>query len=309
VITNSNPEQPLVSVGLPTYNRPKLLHQALECLTKQSYKNLEIIVSDDGFPGEETQKVVQEFMEKDPRIKYYRQEKNLGPSRNHRFVLERATGEYFMWASDDDLWRPNFISELVDLLEASPSAVLSMCRAEKIDYNGLTLKLGPLYLTTTGMTRAERLRYFSQLDSSWLFCGLYRIEIPRTALALLDDERLRKCAGDVLFMRKCIDSGDLVFTDEVLFFKRQSGPNPLDGASLLEMWRMVFLHCYVAFFTCYHLGGLSLREAALVYLASIQGLRKLSFYHLARSTLRRFGANLLRKATSALKAARTHRRQ
>jgi len=217
-----------------------------------------------------------------------------------------------MWASHDDLWKPDFISELVDLLEATPSAVLAGCRAEKIDYDGLTLKLGPLFLTTTGMTRTERLRYFALHNTSWLFHGLYRIEIPRAAFAILEDKRLHKCAGDVLFMRKCIDSGDLVFSEKVLFYKRQSPVSrqtEFDFTSLSEMCRVLFWHCYVAFFKCYRLGGLSPREVALVYLASIQGLRKLSFYQRARSTLRGIGPSLVRKVTPALKAVLVYHRK
>lgn len=107
--TNSNQNTPLVSVGLPVYNRPELLYQALEAITTQSYKNLEIIISDDCSPGNGTRDVLNEFMAVDPRIKYIRQEKNLGPPANHRFVLEQATGEYFFWAAEDDILNEKFV--------------------------------------------------------------------------------------------------------------------------------------------------------------------------------------------------------
>lgn len=87
---------PLVSVDILIYNRPEDLHRTLECITGQAYKNLEIIVSDNCSPGPETEAVARGFMAKDSRIQYFRQEKNRGPMFNSKFVLEKATGEYFM---------------------------------------------------------------------------------------------------------------------------------------------------------------------------------------------------------------------
>ena len=106
--------EPLVSVGIPSYNRPEGLRRTLECITEQTYTNLEIIVSDNCSAGTETGAVVREFMAKDPRIQYYRQENNQGPMFNFQFVLEKATGEYFMWAADDDEWDQKFIEGCLD---------------------------------------------------------------------------------------------------------------------------------------------------------------------------------------------------
>ncbi len=100
---------PLVSVGLPTYNRPEGLRRALECIIKQSYGNLEIIVSDNASPGDETGRVVGEYMARDGRISYVRQDRNIGVIPNFQYVLANSAGEYFMWAADDDEWDPSFI--------------------------------------------------------------------------------------------------------------------------------------------------------------------------------------------------------
>ncbi len=56
---------PLVSVGIPIYNRAKGLRRTLECITGQTYKNLEIVVSDNFSPGPEREASVREFMAKD----------------------------------------------------------------------------------------------------------------------------------------------------------------------------------------------------------------------------------------------------
>ncbi|PKL51069.1 MAG: hypothetical protein CVV39_00555 [Planctomycetes bacterium HGW-Planctomycetes-1] len=106
-------EQPLVSIGIVTYDRPEGLRTTLECITGQSYKNLEIIVSNDCSPTKKTEEVVREFMERDQRIKYYYQKKNITAFLNYAFVLEKATGEFFMWADDDNEWDKYFIEKCI----------------------------------------------------------------------------------------------------------------------------------------------------------------------------------------------------
>jgi glycosyltransferase involved in cell wall biosynthesis len=112
-------QTPLVSVGIPTYNRPAGLRRTLGQICGQTYSNLEIIVSDNASPDPETESVAREFAAVDPRIKYFRQPENRGPLENFRFVLARATGDYFMWAADDDEWDEKFIETCMSM--ASPS--------------------------------------------------------------------------------------------------------------------------------------------------------------------------------------------
>lgn len=104
-------ELQLVSVGIPTYNGVEGLRRTLKCITNQTYKHLEIIVSDNCSENKETEKIVKNFMNKDSRIRYFKQKRNMGMSFNFKFVLENAKGKYFMWAADDDEWEEKFIEE------------------------------------------------------------------------------------------------------------------------------------------------------------------------------------------------------
>jgi glycosyltransferase involved in cell wall biosynthesis len=106
--------QPLVSIGIPTYNRPHGLRKALECITAQTYKNIEIIISDNGSPTNEVEQIVEEFKKKDNRIQFYKQAKNMGPFFNFRFVLDKASADYFMWAADDDSRAPDCVEFYVN---------------------------------------------------------------------------------------------------------------------------------------------------------------------------------------------------
>jgi len=112
-----NKEKHLVSIGIVSYNNSKGLRLTLECLTKQTYKNLEIILSDDASPNSEVEKVALEFQKNDSRIKYIKHKINRGRFFNFNFTLKEATGEYFMWAADDDSWDKNFVESCVNKLD------------------------------------------------------------------------------------------------------------------------------------------------------------------------------------------------
>ena len=115
----------LVSIGIPTYNSQDRLGALLQNFQKQTYRNLELIVSDDA-SGDNTFAVCAAYAAKDSRIRCIRQEKNLGQLGNFPFVLTEAKGEYFMWASDDDRWSDEFVEKLVGVLDARPECGVAM---------------------------------------------------------------------------------------------------------------------------------------------------------------------------------------
>ena len=132
-------------------------------------------------------------------------------------------------------------------------------------------------MTTINMTRAERLRYFAQYANGWLFYGLYRSDIARDKMAVFLNKQLSSAHPEVLFMHKCIDSGDLTFTEKVLTFKRQSKEDH-QTVTNFEVWKSFYLHCYGSLFKCYHFNDLSFREIVLVYLGIVKGFSQRSSY-------------------------------
>ncbi len=117
---------PLVSIGLITYNRGDILHAAIDQLLSQTYSHIELIISDNA-STDNTQAVCEAYMRKDKRVKYVRQKENIGMYRNFNFVLQEAKGMYFLWATDDDEWQPDFVKTLVNLHKKYPQAVVAGC--------------------------------------------------------------------------------------------------------------------------------------------------------------------------------------
>jgi len=100
-------EYPLITIAIPTYNRAGgFLKYAIESAVNQTYQNLEIIVSDN-CSSDHTESLVKGY--NDPRIKYFRQVRNIGAPNNFNFCLTTANGDYFLLLHDDDLIDDDFI--------------------------------------------------------------------------------------------------------------------------------------------------------------------------------------------------------
>jgi len=103
---------PAVSIGMPVYNGERFLREALESLLNQTYRDFELIISDNA-STDSTSAICAEYAARDPRIRYIRQSENIGASANFRFVFNESLGRYFMWAAHDDVRAPEFIEVAV----------------------------------------------------------------------------------------------------------------------------------------------------------------------------------------------------
>lgn len=105
----------LVSIGIPTFNRAILLRRSIESAINQTYKNIEIIISDNS-SDDDTSEICANYQTVDSRVKYIRQITNLGPIANFSEVLKYASGQYFMWLGDDDWLDRNYIKECISYI-------------------------------------------------------------------------------------------------------------------------------------------------------------------------------------------------
>lgn len=112
-----------ISIGIPTYNRPKLLKKAVESVLNQTYKNIEVIISDNCSTDKDVSSVLEGFI-KDNRVKVYRQKKNEGFIFNMNFVLEASTGEYFMRLNDDDWIDPNYLELCMKVILTQEDSII-----------------------------------------------------------------------------------------------------------------------------------------------------------------------------------------
>lgn len=112
-----NDTSPLVSIGIPTYNRANgYLKEAIQCALDQTYSPIEIVISDN-CSSDHTPALVQSF--EDKRIRYHRHEKNIGANNNFNYCLEKASGKYFLLFHDDDLIDPDHIASCISAVDGA----------------------------------------------------------------------------------------------------------------------------------------------------------------------------------------------
>jgi len=117
-------EPSLVSIGVPVRNGEAYLTEALELLLNQTYKNIEVIVSDNN-SSDGTARIIEDFAALDDRIRVFRHKETLSAFDNFQFVLEQSKGQFFMWAACDDRRSLNYIETLILPLIENPEAGLA----------------------------------------------------------------------------------------------------------------------------------------------------------------------------------------
>ena len=124
--------QPLVSIGMPVYNGERFLENALNSILAQTFADFELIISDNG-STDKTEQICRSYAQGDRRIRYFRNEQNLGAGWNFDRVAELARGKYFKWACHDDLCALEFIQQCVEILEQDSNVVLAYPKTLIID--------------------------------------------------------------------------------------------------------------------------------------------------------------------------------
>jgi glycosyltransferase involved in cell wall biosynthesis len=105
----------LVSIVMPVYNSEKFLNDSINDILKQTYKNFEFILIDDG-STDKSLEIIKSFAEKDSRIKFFTKN-NGGTGSALNLGFSKASGKYATWVSSDDKKYPNFIESLVNILD------------------------------------------------------------------------------------------------------------------------------------------------------------------------------------------------
>ena len=129
----------LVDILVTTYNtNEKYLRKQIESILRQTYKNINIYISDDHSTDNNIGTILKKYAESDERIKLYIQPKNLGYNKNFEFLLKESKANYIMFSDHDDVWNKDKVEKsLKELKQANVDMVYCNCR--QIDENGIVL--------------------------------------------------------------------------------------------------------------------------------------------------------------------------
>jgi glycosyltransferase involved in cell wall biosynthesis len=177
---------PRLTIGLPVYNGENYLARALDSILGQTFTDFQLIVSDNA-STDGTEAICREYAGRDPRIRYSRNESNLGAAANYNRTFELSgPTEYFKWAAHDDEMAPTFLAKCIAALDATPEAVLCHSLVELIDDDGEVISLydSGLTGTRTGRRPSERLKACALTEhmNSDIFGVIRRAAFARTIL-------------------------------------------------------------------------------------------------------------------------------
>ena len=135
-------DHPKVSIGLPVYNGENFIVESLDSLLAQTYTDFELIICDNA-STDRTEAICRDYAARDPRVRYHRNETNIGASANYNLTFKMARGDYFKWAAHDDLCAPTYLECCVEALERDPKVALAYTQAQAIDGEGNVVKVYP----------------------------------------------------------------------------------------------------------------------------------------------------------------------
>jgi len=120
-------QEPLVTVGVPSYKRPDLLKDALNSLKDQTYKQIKILVGINGDKNDtEKYKTIRDNFKDDLNIEFHFHNKNIGSINNFLYLLNICNSKYFMWLADDNRISPNLIESSLSILDKNYDTVTVM---------------------------------------------------------------------------------------------------------------------------------------------------------------------------------------
>ena len=206
---------------MPVYNGMEFIEQALAALSKQTYANFVLLVSDNQ-STDGTWNLLRARAVRDQRIVLHRQEQNIGAVANFRYVLDKAETEYFMWHAHDDYLAPNYLEELVNIITTDPECALACGTVRRVEPDGTprrkTLPPFPDLPARSRLGRVTRLLRCAQ--GSWVY-GLFRTEALRRAQATAEEFGYT-WASDRLTLLPFILNDRIRGTDRTVFYSTRT---------------------------------------------------------------------------------------
>jgi glycosyltransferase involved in cell wall biosynthesis len=169
---------PRLTIGLPVYNGEKYVAESIDALLGQSFTDFELIISDNA-STDSTGEICRRYEKQDSRVRYFRQQQNVGLAPNVNFIVGQARGELYKEASHDDLYAENLLERCVQALDEYPQVVLAHSWTAKVDGSGTVTAAYEYPLTTATPRAPERFRsmlFDSGGDDDY---GVMRMDVRR----------------------------------------------------------------------------------------------------------------------------------
>ena len=249
-----------VSIGLPVYNGEDFLKYAIDSLLSQTFRDFELIISDNA-STDTTPKICQEYVLRDKRIRYIRQNKNMGALWNFNFVLKQSNKEYFIWVSSDDKLHPEFLEKNIDILEKNKNVVCSIgdvIYSDVVNYefksNNETKKtFRQRYVKSTYGTYESKVRTYLKFFQASMIYGLYRRDKLQKSITI----NKIFLAFDLSIILNVLKYGDFHVIDENLLHRYNKGSHSIIGTMRkydISLINIIFLEFPFTFWCLKNIG-------------------------------------------------------
>ncbi len=215
-------KQRLLSIGLPVYNGESFLRETLDSILSQTYKNFELIISDN-CSTDSTRDICEKYAGKDSRIRYIRQPHNIGALNNFLFVLNVASGYFFMWNAADDVITPmEYLQKLIGKMGNNYDYVFPDIKILRHLENSTSVKETSMHMFSKCSTHLE-LCVASIRNNAYQVYSVFKKSALIGQTRYLSSCEKMKCYNEGLFVHAITANLKGAFEPSVVkFFRRHS---------------------------------------------------------------------------------------
>jgi glycosyltransferase involved in cell wall biosynthesis len=213
---------PRVSIGVPVYNGQRFIRATLDSILAQTYTDFEVVICDNA-STDSTEQICREYVARDPRVRYVRNDRNIGPAPNYNKCFEHARGELFKWCAADDIMGPDFLRRCVEELDQDPSLVAVWPSTKEIDVEGREMYVHDTEVDLAVSSPARRLLNYATINHrrhhATELWSVYRADVLRGWQPLKGSFP----SADRLVVAHVILRGPMRRIPDFLFFNRSHG--------------------------------------------------------------------------------------
>ncbi|OUW21777.1 MAG: hypothetical protein CBD21_00140 [bacterium TMED161] len=207
-----------VSLGIPVYNESRFLKKTIDSLINQTYSNIEIIAIDNA-STDNSFRILKEYSNKDPRLKIFKNDKNIGLSNNFNLLVSKSSGEYFGWIGAHDIYNKDYIEKMVSKIIKNNNSSVVFSNVSKIDSDNKII----INKKETGFQLLNNNKFIRLLKIPWLIKGSGDI-----VMGIFEVDKLKKTDlfsksvlwADVFLVYQLASTGKIIRINEVLRSRR-----------------------------------------------------------------------------------------
>ncbi len=222
--------KPLVSIVTPVYNGEKTISETIESVIHQTFNDFEMIIVDD-MSDDNTEKIVNDYVKKDKRIKYFRLSQKGGASLARNFAIEKAIGRYIAFLDGDDLWYPEKLEKQIAFMQ-NHNYAFTYTDYEYIDEDGNKLNI---YRKCP-----EKMTYHRMLLGDSVGCLTVIYDTNKTGKVSIPELKKRNDYALWCLILKKIRKG-YKYNEILALYRKGEHSNSLSGGSKVKLLKYHYL--------------------------------------------------------------------